>query len=80
MLAACGRKQGAVSLCEAAIAIGSGDPFVHTYLAALLGQLGEYERSRSHYLFALDHDPKTLDFGGCLRPGVDQALQQSGRC
>lgn len=63
MLADCGRKQGAVSLCEAAIAIGSGDPFVRTYLAALLSQLGEYERSRSHYLFALDHDPKTLDFG-----------------
>ena len=63
MLADGGRKPGAAKLCEAAIAAGSGDPFLHVYVAALLGQLGEFERSRSHYVFALEHDPKTLDFG-----------------
>ncbi len=63
MLADAGRKRGAAELCEAAITAGSGDPFVHVYVAALQGQLGEFERSRSHYLFALEHDLKTLDFG-----------------
>lgn len=63
MLADAGRKQGAADLCEAAIEVGSGDPFLHVYVAALQSQLGEFERSRDHYLFALDQDPKTLDFG-----------------
>jgi tetratricopeptide (TPR) repeat protein len=63
MLADAGRKQAAAELCEAAIAVGSGDPFLHVYVAALLGQLGEFERSRSHYLFALEHDPRTIDAG-----------------
>ncbi len=63
MLADGGRKQGAAELCEAAIAMGSGDPILHVYVAALQGQLGEFERSRDHYVFALEHDPKTLDFG-----------------
>ena len=63
MLADAGRKQAAAELCEAAIAVGSGDPFLHVYVAALLGQLGEFERSRGHYLFALEHDPRTIDAG-----------------
>ncbi len=63
MLADAGRKPAAADLCEAAIAAGSGDPFVHLYVAALLGQLGEFERSRGHYLFALEHDPRTIDAG-----------------
>lgn len=63
MLADGGCKQGAADLCEAAIAVGSGDPFVRVYVAALQSQLGEFDRSRNHYVFALEHDPKTLDFG-----------------
>ena len=63
MLADGGRKQGAADLCEAAIAMGSGDSFVRVYVAALQSQLGEFERSRNHYVFALEHDPKTLDVG-----------------
>lgn len=63
MLADGGRKQAAAEMCEAAITIGSGDPFLHVYVAALLGQLGEFERSRKHYLFALEHEPKTIDAG-----------------
>ena len=63
MLADAGRKQAAAELCEAAIAVDSGDPFLHVYVAALLGQLGEFERSRGHYLFALEHDPRTIDAG-----------------
>lgn len=63
MLADDGRKQAAAELCEAAIGVGSGDPFLHVYLAALLGQLGEFGRSREHYLFALEHEPKAIDAG-----------------
>ncbi len=63
MLADGGCKRGAAELCEAAIGVGSGDPFVRVYVAALQSQQGEFERSRGHYLFALEHDLKTLDFG-----------------
>lgn len=63
MLADAGRKQAAAELCEAAIAVGSGDPFLHLYVAALLGQLGEFARARDHYLFALEHEPRTVDAG-----------------
>ena len=46
MLADGGRKRAAAELCEAAIAVGSGDPGLHVYAAALQGQLGEFGRSR----------------------------------
>lgn len=63
MLADGGHKHGAAELCEAAIALGAGDAFLRVYVAALQGQLGDFERARSHYVFALEHDPQTLDFG-----------------
>lgn len=63
MLADGGSKPAAAELCEAAIAAGVVDPFVHVYVAALQSQLGEFERSRRHYVFALDRDVRTLDFG-----------------
>jgi tetratricopeptide (TPR) repeat protein len=63
MLADWGRKPAAAEICEAAIAAGADDAMLHLYAAALQGQLGEFERSRRHYLFALDHDPRTLEFG-----------------
>lgn len=63
MLAEGGHKPGAVALCEAAIGMDSGDAFVHVYVAALHGQLGDFERSRHHYLVALEHELRTLDFG-----------------
>jgi thioredoxin-like negative regulator of GroEL/LPS sulfotransferase NodH len=63
MLAAGGCKQGAADLCEAALAVGSGDPLVRVYVAALQSQLGEFARARSHYLFAIAHDPQALDAG-----------------
>lgn len=63
MLADWGRKPAAVEVCEAAIGAGATDAMLHLYTAALQGQLGDFERSRRHYLFALDRDAKTLDFG-----------------
>jgi tetratricopeptide (TPR) repeat protein len=63
MLAEASRKQAAAELCEAAIAAGSGDAGLHLHTAALQGQLGAFERSRRHYLRALELDPRTVDFG-----------------
>lgn len=63
MLAADGCKQGAAELCEAAIAVGSDDTGVRVYAAALQSQLGEFARSRNHYLFAIEHDQRALDVG-----------------
>lgn len=63
MLADWGRKPAAAEIGEAAIAAGTGDAMLHLYIAALQGQLGEFERARRLYLFALERDPQTLDFG-----------------
>lgn len=63
MLADWNRKPAAAEICEAAIAAGADDAMLHLYAAALQGQLGDFEHSRRHYLFALDHDPRTLDYG-----------------
>ncbi len=63
MLADWGRKPGAVDVCEAAIASGDVDPKLHLYAAALLGQIGEFERARERYEFALDHDPAAIEAG-----------------
>ncbi|HEY9511776.1 MAG TPA: sulfotransferase [Rhodanobacter sp.] len=78
MLAAGGRKQGAAELCEVAIAVGSGDPSLRVYVAALQSQLGDFARARSHYVFALEHDLRTLDAGAAyglasIRRYVDPA-------
>lgn len=63
LLADGNRKPAAAEICEAAIAAGADDAMLHLYAAALQGQLGDFERSRRHYLFALDHDLRTLDYG-----------------
>lgn len=63
MLADWGRKSAAVEIAEAAIAAGADDALLHLYVAALLGQLGDFERSRRRYLYALERDPRTLAFG-----------------
>lgn len=62
-LADWGRKPAAAEICEAAIAAGADDAMLHLYAAALQGQLGDFERSRRHYLFALERDARTLEFG-----------------
>lgn len=58
----CGRKQAAFDLVEAAIAAGSGDPRLHAYAGMLAMQLGEFERARARYRFALDHDPRAVEW------------------
>lgn len=63
MLADAGCKHGAADLCEAAIAAGSDNSLVHVYAAAMQSQLGKFECSRGHYMFALEHDSKAVDVG-----------------
>ncbi len=63
MLAGGGCKQGAADLCEAALTAGSDAPLLRVYVAALQSQLGDFERARGHYVSALEHDSKALDFG-----------------
>lgn len=63
MLADWGDKPAAVEVCEATIASGSNDPRLHLYAAALLGQIGEFERARQRYGFALDHDSTAIEAG-----------------
>jgi len=63
MLAAGGRKQGAAELCETALAMGADNPALRVYVAALQSQLGDFARSRRHYLFALEHELQALDAG-----------------
>lgn len=63
MLADWGRKPAAADVCEATIAAGSADPKLHLYAAALQGQLGDFERARRHYLFALERDPQAVGLG-----------------
>lgn len=58
----CGRKQAASDLVEAAIGAGSDDPRLHAYAGMLAMQLGEFERARARYRFALDHDARAVEW------------------
>lgn len=63
MLAEWNRKPAAAEVCATAIAAGCADPMLHLYAAALFGQLGDFERARRGYLFALEHEPRAIAFG-----------------
>lgn len=52
----CGRKVDAAALAAHAIEVNPDDPRVHAYAGMLQIQLGEFQRARQHYLFALEHD------------------------
>jgi tetratricopeptide (TPR) repeat protein len=58
----CDRKFDAASIAAAAIAAKPDDPRLHAYAGMLQIQLGEFERARSHYLFALDHDVRAWEW------------------
>lgn len=57
-----GRIQDASSICEAAIAGGSEDPRIHAYAGMLDIQLGQFQRAREHYNFALAHDAQAVEW------------------
>ncbi|GAA0714908.1 tetratricopeptide repeat-containing sulfotransferase family protein [Dokdonella soli] len=58
----CARKQDAADLCENEIAAGSTDPRVHAYAGMLGIQVGQFERARERYLFALANSPLAADW------------------
>lgn len=57
-----GRPQDAALICDAAIAAGSEDPRIHAYAGMLGIQLGQFERAREHYNFALAHDSRAVEW------------------
>ncbi|WP_266183316.1 tetratricopeptide repeat-containing sulfotransferase family protein [Dyella humicola] len=57
-----GRPQDAARICEVAIAAGSEDPRLHAYAGMLGIQLGQFERVREHYGFALSHDAQAVEW------------------
>ncbi|MGH8192319.1 MAG: sulfotransferase, partial [Rhodanobacteraceae bacterium] len=56
------RRRDAAAIAEAAITSNPGDPRLHEYAGMLALQLGEFERARQHYLFALAHDPRAYEW------------------
>ncbi|MFI4969473.1 MAG: tetratricopeptide repeat-containing sulfotransferase family protein, partial [Lysobacterales bacterium] len=58
----CGRKRAAAELVEDAIVAGSTDPRLHAYAGMLDLQLGDFDLARERYAFALEHDPRALDW------------------
>lgn len=55
-----GRAQDAAALCEAEIAAGGTDARVHAYAGMLALELGQFERARERYAFALAHAPEAV--------------------
>jgi len=57
-----GRTRDASAICEMAIAAGSNDARLHAYAGMLGIQLGEFEKVREHYTFALDHSAQAVEW------------------
>ncbi len=62
LLDECDRKRDAAAIAESAITANPDDPRLHAYAGMLAVQLGEFERARTHYLFALEHDPHAVEW------------------
>ena len=58
----CGLKAAAVAICEDAIARGATDARLYAYAGMLHLQLGDFERVRARYAYALAHDAHALDW------------------
>ena len=56
----CGRKQAAFDLVESGIVASPDDARLHAYAGMLAMQLGEFERARSRYRYAIDHDARAV--------------------
>lgn len=53
----CDRKRDAAAIAATAVTEAPDDPRLHAYAGMLAIQLGEFERARRHYLFALAREP-----------------------
>jgi tetratricopeptide (TPR) repeat protein len=58
----CGSKQDAAAIAERAIASHPDDPRLHAYAGMLELQLGDFERARQHYLFALEYGTQACEW------------------
>ncbi|WP_082120999.1 tetratricopeptide repeat-containing sulfotransferase family protein [Dyella japonica] len=57
-----GRPNEAFTICENAIRAGTDDPRLHAYAGMLGIQLGQFERTRAHYVRALEQTPDAIDW------------------
>lgn len=57
-----GRPSEAFTICENAIRAGADDPRLHAYAGMLGIQLGQFERTRVHYVRALEQTPEAIDW------------------
>jgi len=62
MLDAADCKADAAAIAEHALIATPTDPRLHAYAGMLQLQLGAFERSREHYLFALEHSPQACEW------------------
>jgi tetratricopeptide (TPR) repeat protein len=58
----CGCKQAASDICESEIAHGSTDPRLYAYAGMLALQLGDFDRVRERYSFALANSAQAPDW------------------
>lgn len=58
----CGRKRAASDVAEAGIAAHPHDARLHAYAGMLAMQLGEFERARSRYRYAIDNDARAVEW------------------
>ena len=58
----CDRKADAAAIAAAAIDANPNEPRLHAYAGMLQMQLGEFERARRHYLFALQYDERAWEW------------------
>ncbi|OOG51416.1 hypothetical protein B0E50_00985 [Rhodanobacter sp. C01] len=56
------RTADAAAICEAEIAAGTSDPRIHAYAGMLGIQLGQFERVRERYAFALTHSQQAVEW------------------
>lgn len=62
LLADCDRHRDATAIVEDTLAAMPDDPRLHAYAGMLAIQLGEFERARRHYLFALQREPLAYEW------------------
>lgn len=62
MLSDCSREHDAAVIARLATASAPDDPRLHAYAGTLEAQLGEFERARTHYAYALEHAPAACEW------------------
>src|SRR6185437_505979 len=56
------RVTDAAAICENHIAAGCTEPRIHAYAGMLSNKLGQFERARKRYAFALAHSPQAVEW------------------